>query len=109
MAENEKNCGCSCGCSHEEGHQEGYDIINLSLDDDKEVSYIIRGIFECDDEEYIALIPEDEKEGEDVYLFRYKESGEDEVELDEIENEEEFDRVSKKFDQLFIEEDDFNE
>ena len=35
MAENEKNCGCSCGCSHEEGHQEGYDIINLSLDEDR--------------------------------------------------------------------------
>ena len=49
MAENEKNCVCSCGCSHEEGHQEGYDIINLSLDDDREVSYIILGIFECDD------------------------------------------------------------
>ena len=107
MTDNEKKC--ECGCSHDKVYEERYDTITLTLDDDKEVVYIILGIFECDDKEYIALLPEDKEEGEDVFIFGYTETGEDEVELEEIDDEDEFNRVSEKFDELFMEEDDFDE
>ena len=58
---------------------------------------IVLGIFECENEEYIALLPEDEEDGEDVFIYKYKEIDEEEVELDIIESEEEFEKVSKTF------------
>lgn len=61
---------------------------------------IVLGIFECENEEYIALLPEDEEDGEDVFIYKYKEIDEEEVELDIIESEEEFEKVSKTFEEL---------
>ncbi|NMW84655.1 DUF1292 domain-containing protein [Peptoniphilus sp. AGMB00490] len=98
LHEHDENC--DCGCNHEEGYQ----TITLTLDDDSEMVCIVLGIFECEDNEYIALLPEDKEEGEDVFLYRYKEIDEEEVELDLIESEEEFEKVSKAFEEIFDDE-----
>lgn len=100
----QKEEGCGCGHSHED--MEGYDTMNLTFDDGSEASCIVLGIFEVEDKTYIALLPENEEDGEDVYLYGYKEISEDEVELLDIEDDEEFEKVSEKFDELFLEEDD---
>ncbi|MFA5577228.1 MAG: DUF1292 domain-containing protein [Tissierellaceae bacterium] len=82
------------------------DIIILTLDDDTELECLILGVFEVEDEEYIALQPIDD---EDVLLYRYNEINDEDFELTPIENQEEFDIVSEAFDALFLEDEDFLE
>lgn len=74
--------------------------VTLTLDDgDVECSIIT--IFECDGKDYIALLPKDEK-GEpldEVYIYGYKESEDEEPELIYIEDEEEYEAAADKFDE----------
>lgn len=80
------------------------DIITLEFDEgDKivEVECEIMGVFECEGKEYIALLPQDDTD--DVYLYGYKEVGEDEFELIDIEDDAEFDKVSQEFDKIMLE------
>ncbi len=109
MEENKK-CGCdheenTCDCDHDEkgcgcgcGEEEGSVIYITFEDEDKEVPCDVLSIFEVDDIEYIAVAPQDEDE---VLIFRYSEDG-DEVKLDEIETDEEYEKVAAEFDELFF-------
>lgn len=101
LHEHDENCDYGCDHDHEE---EGYETITLTLDDDSEMVCIVLGIFECEGNDYIALLPEDEEDGEDVFIYKYKEVNEEEVELDVIESEEEFEKVSKTFEEIFDDE-----
>lgn len=111
MEEN-KTCGCShdegccggashthdhegCGCSG--GHDEPVIYVTFE-DEDKEVACDVLGIFEVEDQEYIALAPQDEEE---VLIYRYSENGED-IQLDEIDSDEEYEKVAAEFDDLFF-------
>ena len=96
---------CECGCGHDHDHEEGYQTLTLTLEDDSEMVCIVLAIFECEGNEYIALLPENEEDGEDVFIYKYKEINEEEVELDTIESEEEFEKVSKTFEEIFDDED----
>ena len=60
------------------------------------------GIFDVDGKEYIALIPDDDSD--DVYLYGYKEVDDEEFELIDIEDDDEFDKVVKVFEELTDEE-----
>ncbi|MGI6751409.1 MAG: DUF1292 domain-containing protein [Anaerovoracaceae bacterium] len=96
MTEKEKNpCVCNGDCC--EGNDE-VDYITLEFDDGEEIECEIMGVFEFDGKEYIALIPEDDSD--DVYIYGYKEVGEDEFELVDIDNEEEFEKVVKEFEAI---------
>ncbi|WP_019138402.1 DUF1292 domain-containing protein [Peptoniphilus timonensis] len=95
---------CECGCGHDHDHEEGYQTLTLTLEDDSEMVCIVLGIFECEGNEYIALLPENEEDGEDVFIYKYKEINEEEVELDTIESEEGFEKVSKTFEEIFDDE-----
>lgn len=55
------------------------DFITLEFDDGVEVECEIMGVFEYDGKEYIALIPDDDTD--DVYIYGYKEVGEDDLNL----------------------------
>ncbi len=77
------------------------DIITLEFDDGGEVECEIMGVFDFQGKEYIALIPEDGSD--DVYIYGYKEVGEDEFELIDIESDEEFDAVVAEFDKIMDE------
>lgn len=107
LHQHDEDCGCDCCCGHDHDHEheDGYQTITLTLEDDSEMVCIVLGIFECEDQEYIALLPEDEEDGEDVFIYKYKEINEEEVELDTIESEEEFEKVSKTFEEIFDDED----
>ncbi|MBQ1421427.1 MAG: DUF1292 domain-containing protein [Firmicutes bacterium] len=78
--------------------EEENEIITLEFDDDQEIECEIMGVFDCDGKEYIALIPHDDSD--DVYLYGYKEVGDDEFELIDIEDDAEFDKVVKEFDAI---------
>ena len=74
------------------------DFITLEFDDGVEVECEIMGVFDCGDKEYIALIPNDETD--DVYIYGYKEVGDDEFELVDIDDDEEFAKVVAEFDSI---------
>ena len=74
------------------------EFITLEFEDGTEVEAEIMGIFEVDGKEYIALIPDDDSD--DVYLYGYNEVSEEEFELIDIEDDDEFDKVVKVFEEL---------
>lgn len=78
------------------------DFITLEFDDGIEVECEIMGVFDFEGKEYIALIPNDDTD--DVYIYGYKEIGEDEFELVDIEDDAEFEKVVAEFDKIMEEE-----
>ena len=87
---------------HDHDDEEDADFLTLEFDDGEEIECEIMGIFEVDGKEYIALIPSDGTD--DVYIYGYKESGDDEFELIDIEDAAEFEKVAKEFESITAEE-----
>ena len=88
---------------------EELETMTLTLDDDTELECSILGVFEVEGyegREYIALLP---LEDETVLLYRYMEEDDEQFVLDVIEDDEEFEKVSETFSELFDEEDDIEE
>ena len=86
--------------------------VTLELDDGSTEECAILTILEVDDQDYIVLVPLDEndepvEEGE-VYIYRYFEDEDGTPSLENIDNDEEFERVSECFDE-FLDEQEFNE
>ena len=77
------------------------DVITLEFDDGAEVECEIMGVFDYNGKEYIALIPDDGTD--DVYIYGYKEVGEDEFELIDIEDDAEFEAAVAEFDSIMDE------
>ena len=77
------------------------DFITLEFDDGVEVECEIMGVFDYDGKEYIALIPNDDTD--DVYIYGYKEIGDDGFELVDIEDDDEFEKVVAEFDKIMEE------
>lgn len=75
--------------------------VTLTLENNEELECAVLNIFKADEKEYIALLPLDENgdntDGQ-IYLYRFIDNGEEEEPgLENIEEEEEFDRVSAIF------------
>lgn len=86
--------GCDCGHDHDASS-----VIYITFDDEeKEVACDVLGIFDVDDQEYIALSPQD---SEEILIYRYSEDGE-EIKLDEIESDEEYEKVAEEFDTIYF-------
>ncbi|MBP5489940.1 MAG: DUF1292 domain-containing protein [Lachnospiraceae bacterium] len=85
------------------------DEVTLELDDGTSLKCDVIGIFPGpDDREYIAVTPQ-EWEGDDdavVYLYRFWENpdDEDDIRLDDIETDEEFEAASKAYDDFIADE-----
>lgn len=88
--------GCGCGHDHEEES-----IITLEFDDGESIECEALGIFELEGKEYAALVPVDE-DMDDVFLYEYKETG-DQFELVDIEDDEEFEKVVAEFENILEE------
>lgn len=75
--------------------------VTLTLENNEELECAVLNIFEADEKEYIALLPLDEN-GDNtngqIYLYRFIDNGEEEEPgLENIEEDEEFNRVSAIF------------
>lgn len=75
--------------------------VTLTLENNEELECAVLNIFEAEEKEYIALLPLDENgdntDGQ-IYLYRFIDNGEEEEPgLENIEEDEEFDRVSAVF------------
>ncbi len=95
--EDNHNCKCEGGHHHhEEDHKCGCQdvrMIYLTLNDGEELACQVVSIFEMEDKEYIALLPQG---SEDIYLYGYEETEEGPA-LSQIEKDEDYERVSKAF------------
>lgn len=81
--------------------------VTLDMDDGSTVECEILTIFDVADMNYIALLPLDEndepnEEGE-VYIYRYFEDEDGNPSLENIENDEEYEAVADRFDELLDE------
>lgn len=84
-----------------------YETITLEFDNEESVECEIIGVFEVEGKDYMALAPvvvEENEEETEVFLYEYKEVGEEGFELADIESEELFDKVAAAFNELMEEE-----
>lgn len=80
--------------------------VTLSLDDDLEIECRILTIFDLDEQNYIVLMPEDEDEDSDeaeVFIYRYFEDDDGNPSLENIEDDEEYEAVTERFEELLEE------
>ncbi len=84
-------------------NQEEEVTVTLTLDNDEELECAVLTILETEGQQYIALLPlnEDGSEDEesDVYLYRFSESADGEPVLENIEDDDEYERAADKFDE----------
>jgi len=80
--------------------EEDLEFITLEFDDGVVMETEVMGIFEFEDNEYIALIPDDGSD--EVYIYSYEEDplDEDDFDIDEIKDDDEFERVVAAFEEL---------
>lgn len=82
--------------------------VTLSLDDGADVECAILTIFDVNEQDYIALLPLDEngEENEDgeVYIYRYFEDADGNPSLENIQDDDEYEAVADRFDELLDEE-----
>ena len=81
--------------------------VTLTLEDDTELECIVLTIFQAGDRDYIALLPMEGQEAEEgeVFLYRYSETEDGTPNLENIEDDQEFERVSNAFNELMEEQD----
>ena len=82
-------------------------IVTLDLEDGTKADCEILTIFTVGERDYIALLPiTGEETGEDegeVYLYRYAEDADGTPSLDNIEDDDEYEAVADRFDELLDE------
>lgn len=88
--------------------------ITLELEDDTELECAVLAIFPMNDQQYIALTPSTEgedlelSEESEVFFYRFTEYENQEIELENIEDEDEYEAVADAFDEL-LDEQEFEE
>ena len=78
------------------------EYITLQFADSEDIECEILGIFDFEEKEYIALLPQDGSD--DVYIYEYKEIADEEFDLIDIEDDALFERVAAEFELLSLEE-----
>lgn len=81
--------------------------VTLDVDDGTQVDCEIVTIFDVNDQDYIVLLPldEDGEENEEgtVYIYRYFEDEDGNPSLENIQDDEEYEAVEERFDELLDE------
>jgi hypothetical protein len=107
--ENKNGCGCGhdhdhddCGCGHD--HES---MMTLTLEDDSELHCHVIGVFDVEDKQYIALLPEGEEE---ALIYRYSENDSEQgFELSNIDSDEEFEAAEDTLFALLEDDDEWEE
>ncbi len=89
--------------------QEENMTVTLEMEEGSEEECIVLSVFEVDGKDYVALLPasEAEKEDAEVYFYTYTVGDDGEPVLGDIEDDEVFDAVCDRFDEL-LDEDEFD-
>ena len=106
MSDERHDIDCDCGCNEEE-----QGMVTLTLDDGTEMECIVLTIFPVNGNDYIALLPVEEAESDEegeVFLYRFKQLENEEIELRNIEDDDEYEAVADAFDQ-FLDDEEFQD
>jgi uncharacterized protein YrzB (UPF0473 family) len=80
------------------------EIITLTDEDGSESDYGVLAVLTLDEQEFAILAPIEQLDADeadlDLYAFHYKETGDEDVELDAVEDEELLERVFALFDEI---------
>ncbi len=77
---------------------EDYDSLVINYEDGTTENCEVLGLFDCEDNTYIALLPESDEDS--VYLYGYVEHEDDTFSLVDIEDDELFARVAAAYEEL---------
>ena len=94
--------GCGCGCGDHDHEEE---VMTITLEDGKEVECAIIAIFPVEEKDYIALLPLENQEDGEVYLYGFEEYESVTKAFDEILDDAELDELFDEDDEEFEEED----
>ena len=87
-------------------------LVTLDLEDGSQVECEILTIFTVDRQDYIVLLPQGENgepnEDGEVFIYRYFEDEDGNPSLDNIQDDDEYEAVSDRFDE-WLDENEFNE
>ena len=102
--------GCGCGCGHDHDHEEDQfevQLVTLVDEDGNEQEFEVIEIFKVDEKEYVAIAPPlGEEDDDEVMVFRLEVDAETGEELlRDIEDDEEWNRVSEVY-MAILDEDD---
>lgn len=121
MSEHNKDCGCghdhdhnhehnhehndACGCGHDHGHEHSAEdfVITLIDDDGNETDMVLVETFNIEDQLYALLLERNNPEADGV-IVRVDEEGED-MALNAIEDDEEWERVQVAYQELVASQD----
>ena len=76
-----------------------YMVIPIEMEDGLEVECEVLAIFPVDGKQYIALIDKDHEDS-DIWLYRFVPVGEEEFNIEDIEDDKEFEKVEDAFNQM---------
>ena len=76
-----------------------YMVITIEMEDGSEVECEVLAIFPVDGKQYIALIDKDHEDS-DIWLYRFVPVGEEEFNIEDIEDDKEFEKVEDAFNQM---------
>ncbi len=83
-----------------------HDTIKITLEDDSVMKCKVLTVFDCNDKEYLALVPEQPETEGDVFLYGFIEHAENEIELINIEDKQELNDVINAFEKWCDEQED---
>ncbi len=81
-------------------------FVTLDLDDGSQVECEILTIFDVNKQDYIALLPltdDEDEESDEVFIYRYFEDEDGNPSLENIEDDDEYEAVADRFDELLDE------
>ena len=76
-----------------------YMVIPIEMEDGSEVECEVLAIFPVDGKQYIALIDKDHEDS-DIWMYRFVPVGEEEFNIEDIEDDKEFEKVEDAFNQI---------
>ena len=76
-----------------------YMVVPIEMEDGSEVECEVLAIFPVDGKQYIALIDKD-NEDSDIWMYRFVPVGEEEFNIEDIEDDKEFEKVEDAFNQM---------
>ena len=76
-----------------------YMVIPIKMEDGSEVECEVLAIFPVDGKQYIALVDKD-NEDSDIWMYRFVPVGEEEFNIEDIEDDKEFEKVEDAFNQM---------
>lgn len=81
--------------------------LTLETQDGSEIDCIVMSIFPLKDRQYIALLPAEEADSEDgdIFLYGYSEDADSTPQLRDLEDDDEFEAVCARFEEVSEEED----